>query len=183
MPNNNMAGPVAGLWPEEHAEELARLLATGMVYRLIAEALNDKFQTAYSKNSVVGKVQRLNLTPPEKEKRPPYVRKPKKSTANKGHHHTVDRIVRANGNSNAMRIMRTVEVEQYKLRCVEIVPRNVALVDLGPSDCRYPYGGHNEPIVFCGHPKQADSSYCTPHHFLCSEKPRIPVYRFVGRAA
>lgn len=179
MPNNNPLG--GAQWSDDQCAELALLLATGMVYREIAATLNEKFGTAHTKNAIVGKVQRLNLTPPNKPKCPPYVRKPKQSTANKGHHHVVDRIVRANSNSNAMRVIKTVEMEQYKVRCVEIIPRHVSLIDLEPGDCRYPYG--DGPMTFCGHPKQADSSYCTLHYVLCSEKPRVPVYRALVRAA
>jgi GcrA cell cycle regulator len=179
VPNNNPLG--GAQWSDDQCAELASLLASGMVYRLIAEALNEKFGTAHTKNAIVGKVQRLNLTPPDKPKRPPYVRKPKKSTANKGHHLIVDRIVRANANSNAMRVIKTVEMAQYKLRCVEIEPRHLTLLDLEPGDCRYPYG--DDAVTYCGHPKQDGSSYCTPHHVLCREKPRVPVYRMIVRAA
>jgi GcrA cell cycle regulator len=175
MPNNNDAGPIAGLWPEEHAQELTRLVASGMVYRLIAESLNERFGTAHTKNAIVGKVQRLNLTPPDKPKKPPYVRKP----TPRRREFTSTRIVRANSNSNAMRVIKTVELEQYKLRAVELVPEHVSLIDV--QGCRYPYG--DGPFTFCNHPKHDGSSYCTPHRFLCSEAPRVPVYRFVGRAA
>jgi hypothetical protein len=174
MPNNNMAGPVAGLWPEEHAQELTRLVATGMVYRLIAEALNEKFGTSHTKNAIVGKVQRLNLTPPDKPKKPPYVRKP----TPRRREFASTRIVRANGNSNAMRVIKTVELEQYKLRCVEI-ECTTTFGDV--TGCRYPVG--DGPFLFCNGAKAEGSSYCLNHHVLCSEKPRVPVYRFVGRAA
>ena len=55
-----------------------------------------------------------------------------------------------------------------KLRCVGVVPRHLALVDLEPDDCRYPYGGDSEgePITFCGHPRRAGSSYCVSHFHL-----------------
>jgi hypothetical protein len=55
------------------------------------------------------------------------------------------------------------------LRCVEIEPLKIALVDLEPHHCRYPYGGWQpyqgtSPITFCGHPKRGDgSSYCAAH--------------------
>lgn len=177
MPNNNMAGPIAGLWPEEHSQELARLVASGMVYRLVAEALNEKFGTSHTKNAIVGKVQRLGLTAPEKPKRPPYVRKPKARRRER----EVIRIVPANGNSNVMRVLRTVVLEQAKLRCVEIVPRHLSLIELEAGDCRYAFG--DGPFTFCGHPVHAGSSYCMPHTALCKEPPRVPIHRFAGVAA
>jgi GcrA cell cycle regulator len=56
-------------------------------------------------------------------------------------------------------------VAQVKLRCVGIRPRLIPLVELEREDCRYPYGGDKdgEEITFCGHPRQAGSSYCMPH--------------------
>jgi GcrA cell cycle regulator len=52
-----------------------------------------------------------------------------------------------------------------KLRCVELTPRHLTLIELEHGDCRYPYGGdaEDEAITFCGHPRQAGSSYCRPH--------------------
>ena len=56
-------------------------------------------------------------------------------------------------------------VKPVKLRCAEIAPRHVSLLDLEPGDCRYPYGGdeEGEAITFCAHPRHPDSSYCTAH--------------------
>jgi hypothetical protein len=64
---------------------------------------------------------------------------------------------------------RTFErTETAKLRCVEVEPRHLPLVDLEPTDCRYPYGGdeEGEAITFCGHPRREGSSYCAPHFDL-----------------
>jgi GcrA cell cycle regulator len=59
-------------------------------------------------------------------------------------------------------------VVSAKLRCVEVVPRHVSLLDLEPGDCRYPYGGEQEgeAITFCAHPRRAGSSYCASHFQL-----------------
>ena len=58
--------------------------------------------------------------------------------------------------------------EAPKLRCVEIAPRHLSLIELEAGDCRYPYGGdeEGEAITFCGHPRREGSSYCTPHFHL-----------------
>ena len=187
MPRNNMKGPIAGAWPEEHVRELARLCEEKYSYRAIAGVMNAKFGTNYTKNAVLGKAARVGISKesapsvpgnkkPKADRKAPYkARAPRKWVE-------TTRIVSANGNSNAMRVIRSVVIEQERLRCVEIVPRNVSLIDLEPGDCRYPYGGHDDPITFCGHPKREGSSYCVPHHALTSEEPRIPIQRF-GRAA
>jgi GcrA cell cycle regulator len=58
--------------------------------------------------------------------------------------------------------------ETLKLRCVEIDPRHLSLMELERCDCRYPYGGdgESEAITFCGHPRRKGSSYCAPHFHL-----------------
>jgi GcrA cell cycle regulator len=168
----------AFVWDEGRVAALTKMIAENYPARVIAERLGT------SRNAVLGKTHRMGISAPIKPKSS-NVSKPRKPRAKREQKQPrvfreVVRIVSANI-SGGLRLIRTVEAEQYKLRCVEIVPRNVSLIDLEPGDCRYPYG--DETVTFCGHPKQADSSYCTPHHFLCCEKPRVPVYRFVGRAA
>jgi GcrA cell cycle regulator len=63
------------------------------------------------------------------------------------------------------------KVEPAKLRCVAIEPRHLSLIELERGNCRYPYGGdeEGEAITFCGHPRRAGSSYCTPHFHLSRE--------------
>jgi GcrA cell cycle regulator len=59
-------------------------------------------------------------------------------------------------------------METVKLRCVEIDPRHLSLLDLEYGDCRYPYGGdeEGEVITFCGFPRRPGSSYCVAHFHL-----------------
>lgn len=67
-------------------------------------------------------------------------------------------------------------VELPKLRCVEIEPRHLVLIELEVGDCRYPYGGdeEGEPITFCGHPRREGSSYCTAHFYLTCGPDALP---------
>jgi GcrA cell cycle regulator len=67
------------------------------------------------------------------------------------------------------------EMKPAKLRCVEIEPRHLSLVELEKGDCRYPYGGdeEGEAITFCGQPRRPGSSYCTSHFHL-SRDPVVP---------
>jgi GcrA cell cycle regulator len=70
-----------------------------------------------------------------------------------------------------------------QLRCVEVAPRHLKLVELEAGDCRYPYRGgeEGEAITFCGHPRRKGSSYCTPHFHL-TRNPDIPAERVPSAA-
>jgi GcrA cell cycle regulator len=152
-------------WASEHSDALREYLAKGMSYSEIADAINTRFKTAYSRSSAIGRARRMGLASPERAKDlpkhcpaatkapPPQPRKPREHDAPK-----------------LLRPMPTFErTETLRLRCVEIDPRHVSLTDLEPGDCRYPYGGEEEEgkaITFCGHPRRQGSSYCAPHFHL-----------------
>jgi GcrA cell cycle regulator len=149
---------VRGLWPTHSARQIADEIG------------------GFTRNAVVGKLNRMGLTVAQKTEAHPQTRikgQGKNPKTRSGQHHGITRIIRGNGNSNHMRVISTREsADQYKLRCVEIVPRNLTLIELEPGDCRYPYG--DETIIFCGHPVLEGSSYCAPHKFLCTRKDAIP---------
>ena len=67
-------------------------------------------------------------------------------------------------------------VPMKKLRCVEIDPRHLSLMELKTGDCRYPYGGdaEGEAITFCGHPQREGASYCAPHFHLTRGPGAVP---------
>ena len=160
-------------WTEDRVAELTRLYADGYSASLIAPILK------LTRNAVLGKVHRLGLVSPEGKKRTNGVRAPRQPAKL---HAPKIRIVPANANSNAMRVLGKTTHAEYRLRCVEIEPRNLSLMDLDTGDCRYPYGGdEDDDAKFCGHPAVAGSSYCRPHHDLCwvkpiPKKPRARVY-------
>ena len=68
--------------------------------------------------------------------------------------------------------------EAVRLRCVDVNPRHLTLVELERGDCRYPYGGEfeGETLTFCGHRRRKGSSYCTPHFHL-TRNPDVPAER------
>ncbi len=67
-------------------------------------------------------------------------------------------------------------VESPKLRCADVDPRHLSLLELGGDDCRYPYGGNEdgEAITFCGHVRREGSSYCTAHFHLTRGPGAVP---------
>ncbi len=148
-------------WAPEHSDALRQYLAKGMSYSEIADAINAKFKTTYSRSAALGRARRMGLGDPDQPKnglRPPLSAKPP--------------LLRRLRERYAAEFTRPVPIfertETLKLRCVEIDPRHLSLMELERGDCRYPYGGdgEGEAITFCGHPRREGSSYCAPHFHL-----------------
>jgi GcrA cell cycle regulator len=152
-------------WPAEHCGALREYRALGMSFLQIAKAINAKFGTAYSRSAVIGRARRMGLTGPGRRKDGlrHWLKRPAKAKA---------RRLPGPPQCHVPEPRRPTPVlarrEVAKLRCVDIEPRHLGLVDLEASDCRYPYGGDEdgEIITFCGHPRRPGSSYCAPHFHL-----------------
>src|SRR6202171_4872357 len=145
-------------WVDEHSKALRKFHESGMSYSRIADAINAKFKTAYSRNATIGRAKRMGLAGPTRPKNWP------KPTLSAEAPRLRERLP-----SESSRPMPVLEsVEPVNLRCVEINPRRLSLLDLEPGDCRYPYGGdeEGEAISFCGHPRRQGTSYCAAHCYL-----------------
>lgn len=135
-------------WTEELTERLKTFYATGISSSQIAAEMN----CGISRNAVIGKVSRMGLVRDNgygsrgrAPRHQPYKPRPKRSTP-----FLVPRAFNAE--------------EAAELRCVEVEPRHVSLIDLEPTDCRWPYG--DGPYTHCGNPQHNGSSYCGPHFYL-----------------
>jgi GcrA cell cycle regulator len=156
-------------WATEHVDALREYLGKRMSFSEIADAINAKFNTAYSRSAAIGRARRLRLASPKRLQDPPR-RCPKSSPNTKAPrpHKSRDRYV-------PLAFARPTPVVErarpLKLRCVEIGPRHLSLFDLEAGDCRYPLGGDDdgETITFCGHPRRPSSSYCVAHFHLTRE--------------
>ena len=150
MNQNNSA------WTPELKDQVKTLWADHSAAE-IATVMNGQGYT-FTRNAIVGALHRLGLTHNNKEKTHP-------NTSGKN-----------GGAGRPQRSLRPVRTraftpriayelpETIQLRCVEIVPRGLTVLDLEPNDCRWPYG--DDAITFCGHPKMAGSPYCVPHMAL-----------------
>ena len=58
-------------WAREHCDALREYHAKGMSFAEIAEAINAKFKTDYSRNAAIGRARRIGLADPERPKPPP----------------------------------------------------------------------------------------------------------------
>ena len=159
-------------WAPEHSDALRDHLAKGLPFSEIVKAINSKFNTTYSRNAAIGRARRMGLAGADRPE-PPLPAKPAR----------LDRILKfrsAEARSSAFHLPTSASEEKKpeKLRCVEVGPRHLCLIELERGDCRYPYGGdeEGEAITFCGHPRRPGSSYCTPH-FRLSRNPVVPPER------
>ena len=148
-------------WASEHSEALREYLAKGMSYSEIADSINAKFKTAYSRNAAIGRATRMGLAGSDRPKDSP-------NPPPKQHQPQLYKL----RERSAPEFIRPLPIFERtataKLRCVEIDPRHLSLMELERGDCRYPYGGdeEGEAIAFCGHPRRKGSSYCAPHFHL-----------------
>lgn len=155
-PGQNLGNINGRKWLPEHDIVLRRLRSEGYSSSQIAMELWTELRTTYSRNAVIGRLHRLGLTVTDYSA----MTKPR----------IVKQRVMSHPRTPMPRIRKpavrpVLPAETAALRCAEVVPRHVALMDLGASDCRYPYGDGN--FTFCGHPKLDDCSYCAAHYDLC----------------
>ena len=150
-----------GNWAAEHSDMLRGLVGRGTSFSEIAQAINKEFGTSYSRNATIGRAKRMGLVGSTR---------PGRAVCQE---FGLGRLLELRSSELGRAIFRWREpvledVEPVKLRCVEIEPRHLALVELERNDCRYPYGGDSdgEAITFCGHPQRPGSSYCAPHFHL-----------------
>src|SRR5271167_900573 len=165
-------------WAEEHSQALREYLEKGLPYSEIANAINARFNTDYSRNAAIGRAKRMGLSGPERPDRPARLKPQPKLNPKRLNK------MRARALSVPRPRMKVLErAAALNLRCVGIAPRHLSLLELEDGDCRYPYGGdrEGEAITFCGHPRREGSSYCTSHFHLTSEPPAVSE-RTVGRA-
>jgi GcrA cell cycle regulator len=57
-------------WAEEHSQALREYLQRGLSFSEIANAINARFNTAYSRSAAIGRARRLGLSCPERSDRP-----------------------------------------------------------------------------------------------------------------
>lgn len=170
------------LWPEEHDAQLRIEHRTTATFSEIAEVLNKRFGTQYSRNAVIGRAQRLKLP----ARKSPI--KPKPAAVVPAMKNT-DRLRAAPG-AQVQAINRGPKAtgDGYKPKAVEVATLDIRLVDLEPMQCRFACVRVDDEWRFCGHRTYDGSSYCEVHHALCWNKPvaptkQSPLYRNDGRRA
>lgn len=167
-------------WLPEHDDALRQGRANGLSYGEIAKDLNKRFRVSFTRNACIGRAARLCVVPAptaitklanQKKRRIARQRKKKPLP------------VTDLAGSNAVKLPETVripnplgselarqrcEVDMPLLRCVDVDPLHIDILDLNKHTCRWPLGGWPEaaPVTFCGLMPEQGSSYCPAHHRL-----------------
>jgi GcrA cell cycle regulator len=158
-----------------------------MSYSQVAKALNARFATAYTRSAVLGRAKRMGLADIDQTRaQKPMLERILRERAAQARSSGAD----LSDTRSAGQILsefcplKLARVKPVSLRCVDVSPRHLPLVELERNDCRYPYGGEEDGsgITFCGHPRRDGSSYCTPHFHL-TRNPDVPADRPAGRAS
>ena len=165
-------------WLPEHSAALRDLRVRGLSYSQIADTINARFNTAYTKSAALGRGHRMGLGSLDRPEPslPGGLDWPQPSSPERPSLQPLWEV-RAGPTADVFRWPKAFSetVEMPTLRCAEVTPRHLSLVELDAGDCRYPYGGdsEDEAITYCGLPRQPGASYCTPH-FRLSRNPELP---------
>lgn len=153
-------------WTPAHCDALRRHLAARLTFSKAVKAINRKFGTSYTRSAAIGRARRMGLVGLDRSLQP---------FEDKASRFEKIAIARPAEPASAPLLWPRPPLKTQrppKLRCAEVEPRHLPLIELGRGDCRYPYGGdgESEAITFCGLPGHPGSSYCRPH-FLLSRNP------------
>src|SRR5262245_8976905 len=127
----------ANNWAPEHSAALGEFLAQGMSFSAIAEAINRKFGTSYTRNAAIGRAKRMGLSGLDRAER--QLERALKARPARPKPAARPRRSKTVLVPEAPALVPPPPVEPARLRCVGISPRLVSLIELKPGDCRYPY--------------------------------------------
>jgi hypothetical protein len=152
-------------WSDEEDEQLKKLTLEGMSASMIA----DRMPGNRSRNSIIGRKHRLGMMGKQTQRKKSASPLPIKPSRVYDRHTqaATSAYVRALRSMEAK--MRYAETSKVIQDTSEVEPLNVELLDLHEQSCRWPVTTEL-PHLFCGHTKQAGSSYC-PHHHARSRTP------------
>ena len=159
-------------WSEESISQLKALIAEKHTAGRIAAILSALLKARITRNAVIGKCHRDGIAlaqtrqgrPRNRDGTPP-ARRP--------------RVLR-------VQFGRCLSPSIPEPAAMPVEPLKIPLIDLEQHHCREVVSSDGAMGLFCGHPKQAGSSFCRFHHAInwMPITPKKPaVFRFGGRAA
>ena len=163
------------LWTADMVAALRAAVAQKMTASQIANALNSMFRLRLTRNSVIGKCNRLEIRLSNKPKTAMFNLKRAQPSAPKPLRQSVqDRggagFVTTIGNRNALPLLPASNPPQTPyprqpdpapVLCTDGQPHTILSLPLG--GCRWPCRGFEKPFRFCGNVAGIDDPYCEFH--------------------
>ena len=164
------------MWTEKVEQDLIGLHAQpALSFKQIAQIINDKHGTSFSRNATIGKAQRMGLKRCET---------PAQCASQKRFHQkTVKRKPPAGKKINKKKLARPPKIQEKPPEIIEepkvkkeplIIPdqQPVSFMDLGKGHCRYIISEEGQEVKFCGAQVKSGSPFCPAHHEICFQKPK-----------
>lgn len=148
-------------WNADRDARLCQCVSNQMTGGETAKELNNAFGTTYSRNAVIGRAFRLRMRFQSRCAGPRSGKPPSPQC-------TAAASQKRSKPAPAPIHTRVATMPQFNrdgfhgLRCDEVRPQNVTLLELAPNGCRWPFGW-GSPYTFCNHPQVETSQYCLDH--------------------
>ena len=147
-------------WTEEMVSDLKKMWDEGLTTNEIAKRLN------VSKNSIVGKVHRLNL-----KARPSPIKKKEEVVAEKT---AVAVAVAEESTKSPSKTIKKISISPMQISG-ESKPKKdscIKLTELDSHTCRWPIGDpRDDNFCFCGKTVRSGQTYCEEHSAIAYVKP------------
>ncbi len=141
-------------WTNEMIDQLKQMWKKGFTTNEIAKELG------VSKNSIIGKVHRLNLTA-----RPSPIKKKEKTPAPETNTKVASKPSNPQDSKSQKITINPIEVTAHKNTCLK-------LGELDGHTCRWPIGDpKDDNFCFCGKKVRAGQTYCDEHAAIAYVKP------------
>lgn len=160
-------------WSDESIAELKRLWCDqGVSASIAAQLLSEKFGGYLTRNSIIGKANRLGIKQPEKNI---YIEDRKKKEKS---------VVKQSLTTQPAKIVvkkidapPSLPVEHVPVDTPDVAKR-IGLLDLRETTCRFPIGDpRHEGFGYCGAESSVGKPYCAYHSRIAYEKPTIGKFK------
>ena len=144
-------------WTEEMIDKLKQMWKEGLTTNEIAKRLE------VSKNSIVGKVPRLNL-----KARPSPIKK-----KDENQNETMD-IAKTSNIKQEVKVIKETEVSSINIDSEKVCKEAncIKLTELDNHTCRWPIGDpRDDNFCFCGKSVRSGQTYCEEHSNIAYVKP------------
>ena len=145
-------------WTTERITKLKEICTQGSM-QWVAETLSRETGHKFTRNGIIGKMNRLGL---KGQPAPKY--RPKAKPALKP--------------APLMRPQPPMTIIPQRQAISPLSFLYLTIMELEAEQCRYPQG--DDPVLYCGQAQQEGSSYCAFHHRLCHTTVSVNVERFVS---